>query len=53
MSSECHKVICDETNNTPEDAANRRVNVDIILPALFLDFVLYGQISIETDEKCY
>ena len=26
-------VICDETNNTPEDRANRKINVDVILPA--------------------
>ena len=25
-----YKVICDETNNTPEDAENGMVNVDII-----------------------
>lgn len=24
-----HKVVCDETNNTPEDAENGVVNVDI------------------------
>ena len=26
-----YKVICDETNNTPEDAENGMVNVDIII----------------------
>jgi hypothetical protein len=26
-----YKIICDETNNTPEDAENGMVNVDIII----------------------
>lgn len=41
------QVICDRTNNTPEDQAAQRVNVDVVLPAPVADQVvgplIYGQ----------
>jgi len=35
-----YKVICDETNNTPEDAENGVVNVDIVFPLIHFTCIL-------------
>jgi len=35
-----YKVICDETNNTPEDVENGVVNVNIVFPFLYFTCIL-------------